>query len=154
MAVAPLTNYSPTPTILPTAALLLLLLLLYLSMANIIGSGPAVFHCIHFRAVYLTIVTPEMNETLFEATCYFYFPRIGLLLTNQLDSTTKDIVVEAASPRVAGFKAKVPEQLVKAWGLPSGFIKHGCFEIPQSEWRFLARNITYFYGPFSILRHV
>ena len=31
--------------------------------------------------------------------------------------------------------------------LPSGFIKHGWLENPRTEWRFLARKISYFYGP-------
>ena len=35
-------------------------------------------------------------------------------------------------------------------GLPSGVIKQGWLENPRTEWRFLARKITYFYGPFSI----
>ena len=38
--------------------------------------------------------------------------------------------------------------------LPSSVIKHGVLENPQTEWRFLARKITDFYGPYFPTRHV
>ena len=34
-------------------------------------------------------------------------------------------------------------------GLPSSFIEHGWLEHSGTEWRFLARKITYFNAPFS-----
>ena len=34
--------------------------------------------------------------------------------------------------------------------MPSGVIKNGWLENRRTEWKFLARKITYLYGPFSI----
>ena len=33
--------------------------------------------------------------------------------------------------------------------VPSGVIKHGWLENPRTQWSFLARNLTDFYGPLS-----